>query len=83
MSAQTIRIAHSPDSDDAFMFYAMTHGLLDDDGLDIRFVFEDIESLNQAAFKGAPTFMRTCGMTVLPKSPARPPSRTVTSPSMS
>lgn len=52
MSAQKIRIAHSPDSDDAFMFYALTHGLLDDDGLDIRYVFEDIESLNQAAFKG-------------------------------
>lgn len=48
---QTVRIAHSPDSDDAFMFYAMTHGLLDEEGLDISHVLQDIESLNQAAFE--------------------------------
>ncbi len=47
-----IRIAHSPDSDDAFMFYALTHGLLDVSGLLIEHVLEDIESLNQAAFEG-------------------------------
>src|SRR5215813_11467130 len=48
----TIRIAHSPDSDDAFMFYALTQGLLDTAGLEIRHVLQDIESLNQAAFQG-------------------------------
>jgi len=48
----TIRIAHSPDSDDAFMFYALTHGLLDSKGLKIEHILRDIESLNQAAFKG-------------------------------
>lgn len=48
----TIRIAHSPDSDDAFMFYALTQGLLDTEGLEIRHVLQDIESLNQAAFEG-------------------------------
>lgn len=47
-----IRIAHSPDSDDAFMFYALTQGLLDDEGLEISHVLEDIETLNQAAFEG-------------------------------
>jgi 1,4-dihydroxy-6-naphthoate synthase len=47
-----VRIAHSPDSDDAFMFYALTQGLLATDGLEIRHVLEDIESLNQAAFHG-------------------------------
>jgi 1,4-dihydroxy-6-naphthoate synthase len=47
-----IRIAHSPDSDDAFMFYALTQGLLDSEGLAIEHVLEDIESLNQAAFAG-------------------------------
>src|SRR4029077_13109605 len=47
-----IRIAHSPDSDDAFMFYALTQGLLDTEGLEIRHVLQDIESLNQAAFQG-------------------------------
>lgn len=48
----TIRIAHSPDSDDAFMFYALTQGLLETDGLTIEHVLDDIESLNQAAFAG-------------------------------
>jgi 1,4-dihydroxy-6-naphthoate synthase len=48
----TIRIAHSPDSDDAFMFYALTQGILDVEGLEIRHVLQDIESLNQAAFQG-------------------------------
>ncbi|HEV8580690.1 MAG TPA: MqnA/MqnD/SBP family protein [Thermoanaerobaculia bacterium] len=50
--AQTIRIAHSPDSDDAFMFYALTQGQLDTQGLEIQHVLQDIESLNQAAFAG-------------------------------
>ena len=48
----TIRIAHSPDSDDAFMFYALTQGLLETQGLDIQHVLRDIETLNQAAFQG-------------------------------
>ncbi len=53
MSAPTkIRIAHSPDSDDAFMFYALTQGLLDTSGLEVEHVLRDIESLNQAAFRG-------------------------------
>jgi len=47
-----IGIAHSPDSDDAFMFYALTQGLLDTSGLEIEHVLSDIESLNQAAFEG-------------------------------
>ena len=47
-----IRIAHSPDSDDAFMFYALTHGRLDTSGLEIEHSLQDIESLNQAAFDG-------------------------------
>lgn len=47
-----IRIAHSPDSDDAFMFYALAYGLLDDSGLDIEHQLKDIETLNQAAFQG-------------------------------
>ncbi len=52
MTKTIIRIAHSPDSDDAFMFYALTQGLLDTDGLEIRHVLQDIETLNQAAFQG-------------------------------
>jgi 1,4-dihydroxy-6-naphthoate synthase len=48
----TVRIAHSPDSDDAFMFYALTQGQLDTAGLAVEHVLRDIESLNQAAFAG-------------------------------
>lgn len=47
-----IRIAHSPDSDDAFMFYALAHGLVDSHGLEIEHVLADIETLNRAAFDG-------------------------------
>jgi 1,4-dihydroxy-6-naphthoate synthase len=47
-----IRIAHSPDSDDAFMFYALTQGVLDSSGLEISHVLADIETLNRAAFEG-------------------------------
>jgi len=47
-----VHVAHSPDSDDAFMFYAMTQGLLDTEGLEIRHLLRDIETLNQAAFDG-------------------------------
>ncbi len=47
-----IRIAHSPDSDDAFMFFALTQGKLDVSGLEIDHVLADIETLNRAAFDG-------------------------------
>ena len=49
---QTIHVAHSPDSDDAFMFYALAEGKLDTG--DLRYVHElsDIESLNQRARRG-------------------------------
>jgi len=47
-----IRIAHSPDSDDAFMFYPLVAGLLDTEGLDIKHVLADIETLNREALKG-------------------------------
>jgi 1,4-dihydroxy-6-naphthoate synthase len=46
---RTIHVAHSPDSDDAFMFYALAEGKVDTG--DLRYVHElsDIESLNQRA----------------------------------
>ena len=48
----TIHVAHSPDSDDAFMFYALAEGKIDTG--DLRYVHElsDIESLNHRALKG-------------------------------
>jgi len=51
-SSNKITIAHSPDSDDAFMFYALTQGLVETHGLDIEHRLDDIETLNRAAFEG-------------------------------
>jgi 5,8-dihydroxy-2-naphthoate synthase len=50
--ARTIHVAHSPDSDDAFMFYALAEGKFDTGPL--RYVHElaDIETLNQRALRG-------------------------------
>jgi len=49
---RTIRLAHSPDADDAFMFWALAAGRIDTDGR--RYVHElgDIESLNRRALSG-------------------------------
>src|SRR5881409_1442237 len=46
---QTIRIGHSPDPDDAFMFYALTAGKVSIPGARVEHVLEDIESLNRRA----------------------------------
>ncbi len=50
--SKTIRVGHSPDSDDAFMFYALTHDRLDTGGLRFVHQLEDIETLNQRATRG-------------------------------
>jgi 1,4-dihydroxy-6-naphthoate synthase len=47
-----ISLAHSPDSDDAFMFYGLAKGRVDSDGLDVIHVLEDIETLNRDAIAG-------------------------------
>ena len=47
-----IRVAHSPDSDDAFMFYALAKGLVDTGELRFEHVLKDIETLNREAFEG-------------------------------
>ena len=52
MSEMRITVAHSPDSDDAFMFYGLASGAVRADGLEIDQVLSDIESLNRAAFEG-------------------------------
>ena len=52
MEPREIRIGHSPDPDDAFMFYALTHGKLDTAGLTFTHVIKDIESLNHMAVEG-------------------------------
>src|SRR6516162_2789286 len=50
---RTITLAHSPDSDDAFMFYALAKGKVDTRGLTFKHVLEDIETLNRKAIDGA------------------------------
>lgn len=45
-------IAHSPDADDAFMFYALATGRVESDLLQFRHVLKDIQSLNQDARAG-------------------------------
>jgi 1,4-dihydroxy-6-naphthoate synthase len=47
-----IRIAHSPDSDDAFMFYGLATGKVPSLGYELEHVLSDIETLNRAAFDG-------------------------------
>jgi len=48
---RTIHVAHSPDSDDAFMFYALAEGKIDTEGLTYVHELQDIESLNQRALR--------------------------------
>lgn len=47
-----LTIAHSPDADDAFMFYAMACGRIDTGSFQFKHVLKDIETLNQEAKKG-------------------------------
>jgi 5,8-dihydroxy-2-naphthoate synthase len=47
-----IRIAHSPDSDDAFMFYGLATGKVPSGEYELEHVLSDIETLNRAAFDG-------------------------------
>ena len=49
---QTVRVAHSPDSDDAFMFYGLATGAVRAEGLQFVHELHDIETLNQAAVEG-------------------------------
>jgi len=47
-----VTVAHSPDSDDAFMFYGLASGHVDTGDLEVGHVLSDIETLNRAAFDG-------------------------------
>jgi 1,4-dihydroxy-6-naphthoate synthase len=49
---RTIRVAHSPDSDDAFMFYALANNKIDTGDLEFVHELQDIESLNRRALAG-------------------------------
>lgn len=52
MSKRIIRVGHSPDPDDAFMFYALAHDKLDTGDLEFRHELQDIETLNRRALNG-------------------------------
>ena len=52
MAETHITVAHSPDSDDAFMFYGLASHNVDTGGIVVEQVLSDIETLNRAAFDG-------------------------------
>jgi 1,4-dihydroxy-6-naphthoate synthase len=49
---KTITVAHSPDSDDAFMFYGLATNKLETEGLKFEHTLKDIQSLNEDAKNG-------------------------------
>jgi len=51
-TTRKLTLAHSPDSDDAFMFWALAKGHIAAPGLDFEHTLSDIQSLNQAALVG-------------------------------
>jgi len=51
-AAQKITVAHSPDSDDAFMFYGLATNKLDTGALTFTHVLKDIQTLNEEAMRG-------------------------------
>jgi len=52
MTKRLITVGHSPDPDDAFMFYALAHNKLDTSDLEFRHELQDIETLNRRALRG-------------------------------
>ncbi len=52
MEKKRIRVGHSPDPDDAFMFYALTFGRIDSGPYEFVHQLEDIETLNRRALVG-------------------------------
>lgn len=49
---KTITLAHSPDSDDAFMFYGLATNKLDTGALQFKHLLKDIQTLNEEATRG-------------------------------
>jgi hypothetical protein len=49
---QRVTVAHSPDADDAFMFYALAQGKVGDPDLEFVHVLQDIQTLYERAFRG-------------------------------
>src|ERR1051325_3813726 len=52
MQERTLTLGHSPDPDDAFMFYALAKGLIPTRGLRFEHILQDIQTLNERATRG-------------------------------
>ncbi len=52
MSTQTLTLGHSPDPDDAFMFYALAKDLIPTHGYQFEHILQDIQTLNERATRG-------------------------------
>jgi 1,4-dihydroxy-6-naphthoate synthase len=52
MSQHTLTLGHSPDPDDAFMFYGLAKGLIPTHGFRFEHILQDIQTLNERATRG-------------------------------
>ncbi len=52
MNSKTITLGHSPDPDDAFMFYALAKDLIPSQGREFQHILQDIQTLNERATRG-------------------------------
>ncbi|MFZ1072533.1 MAG: MqnA/MqnD/SBP family protein [Verrucomicrobiia bacterium] len=52
MQQTTLTLGHSPDPDDAFMFYALAKGLIPTSGFRFEHILQDIQTLNERATRG-------------------------------
>src|SRR3954453_15833720 len=52
MLKRKVTLGHSPDPDDAFMFYALAKGLIPTGGFRFEHILQDIQTLNERATRG-------------------------------
>jgi 1,4-dihydroxy-6-naphthoate synthase len=52
MSQKVLTLGHSPDPDDAFMFYGLAKGLIETSGFEFEHILQDIQTLNERATRG-------------------------------
>src|SRR6267378_3321129 len=52
MSLKTLTLGHSPDPDDAFMFYGLARELIPTNGYRFEHILQDIQTLNERATRG-------------------------------
>src|SRR5437879_10136743 len=52
MENRTLTLGHSPDPDDAFMFYGLAKGLIPTEGYRFEHILQDIQTLNERATRG-------------------------------